>query len=93
VRVAAGDDAATTGAATASRQISVIEAHATRCQSIGVWGLYRRMAITAEILLGDIISNEENNVCRFGREGSSQAYECGKDGQDTGPLSHGQVLV
>ena len=65
VRIAPGDDAATARAATAGRQISIVETHALRGQIIDARGFDDLVAVASQILLRDIVSNEEDKIRAF----------------------------
>ena len=67
MRIAPGDDAAAGGAAAACRQLGGVEANALFGQGIDVGRLDDGMPVASEILLGDVVGNEEDDV-RFVRQ-------------------------
>ena len=62
MRIAPGDDAASGGAAAARGQVGVVEAHALLGQGVDVGRLDDGMPVASEILLGDVVRNEEDDV-------------------------------
>ena len=57
-----GDDAATRRAATAGSQVGVVEAHALLGQGVDVGRLNDGMPVASEIILGDVVGDEEDDV-------------------------------
>ena len=62
MRIATGDDAASGGAAAARGQVGVVEAHALLGQGVDVGRLDDGMPVASEVVLGDVVGNEENDV-------------------------------
>ena len=78
VRITPRYDAAATGAATARRQIGIVESHPTLRQPIDIRRLETRMTIAAKILLRNVISNEENEVGLISGKGNATSEDQGK---------------
>ena len=56
------DDAASTGTATAGRQVGIVKTHPAGRQGVRVGRPDRRMSVAAKIILRNIIGNEEDDV-------------------------------
>ena len=69
MRVAPGDDAAAGGAAAACCQVGVFEANALIGQGVDVGRLDDGMPVASEVVLGDVVGNEENDVRFVGQAG------------------------
>jgi hypothetical protein len=85
VRVAAGDDARPARAATACRQVGLIETDSIFRQSVDVRRSRCRVSVAAVIVPADVVGDEENDVRSFssaycnavrGDRRGQQASEC-----------------
>ena len=62
VRVATGDDTAPGWTAAADGKVGIVKAHPVARKRINLRCLDHSMPVTAEIILGDVIGNEEDDI-------------------------------
>ena len=65
MRIATGQHTAPAGAALATGEIRVIEAHPACRQAVDIRGTYVRVAITTKVIHADVICNEQKQVGPF----------------------------
>ena len=62
VRISSRYDTAPAWATTAGGQVGIVKTHAIGSQCVGAGRLNGRVAIAAEVFLGDIVRDEEDEV-------------------------------
>ena len=83
VRISSGDDATTAWTTAARGQVGIVKTHTIGSQGVGAGRLDGWVAITAKILLGDIVGDEEDDVRSFGISGECEGQRCEENAESS----------
>ena len=88
MRISSSDDARTTWAAAAGCQEGTIEANAVVGEKVDIGCSGRRVPVAAEVVPADVISDEDDDVRRFGFDCCRRQEQARKDKDHRGDESH-----